>query len=308
MPPVSSQPSASDVPPPSRSGGDPELTPPITVIENQKKWRLVDLRELHAYRDLLRFLVWRNIRVRYAQSVIGVGWAIVQPVVSMVLFTIIFGRLAKLSSDGAPYALFSFTALVPWTYFSNAVTDGVNSLVTNANMLRKVYFPRVLLPFASIVAKLLDFAIALVMLFLLMLAYGTQPNWWGLLLLPALVVLMVVAAAGVSMWLTALAVQYRDVKHALGFAIQLLMYATPVVFATSLIPETYPLGGFEIYPRLLFALNPMVGVIEGFRSVLLGTSAVPWSLVLVSTVSALTLFVSGMLFFRAKEAIFADVA
>ena len=276
----------------------PEVSVVTTVIEPRSGWRLVDWRELRDYRDLFRFLVWREIKVRYAQSAIGIGWAIIQPVFSMIIFTIVFGRLAKVSSDGAPYAVFSFVGLVPWTYFSNALTDGVNCLVTNVNMISKVYFPRMLMPLSAVAAKLLDFGIAMLLLFGLMAWYRVVPTW-GALLIPLFIGLMMLTAAGLGMWLTALAIQYRDVRHAMNFVVQLLMYASPVVYPTSLIPERF---------QLLYAMNPMVGVIEGFRAALLGTRAMPWDLLAVSTASAAVIFVSGTLYFRRKERVFADVA
>jgi lipopolysaccharide transport system permease protein len=279
----------------------------VTVIEPRSGWRLLDLSELVAYRDLFRFLIWRSIKVRYAQSAIGIGWAIIQPLFSMVVFTIIFGKLAKISSDGVPYAVFSFAALVPWTYFSNALTEGVNSLVSNANMLSKIYFPRLLLPLSAVAAKLLDFMIAGLILAGLMAWYGVAPTW-GALLLPALILMMMVTAAGISLWLTAMAVQYRDVKHAMNFVVQILMYAAPVVYPTTLIPTSYAIGGVTINPRLLYALNPMVGVIEGFRAALLGTTAMPWDLLAVGTASTIAIAFSGVLYFRNKERLFADVA
>ena len=225
----------------------------------------MDWKELHEFRDLFRFLVWRSIKVRYAQSAIGVGWAIIQPVFSMLVFTIVFGNLAQIDSEGVPYAIFSFTALVPWTYFSNALTVGTNSLLQNAGMISKVYFPRLILPISAVVAKLVDFSIAMLLLAALMTWFGVVPTQ-GLLVLPLLILLMMISAAGLGMWLTALAIQYRDVKHAMTFVVQLLMYACPVVYATSLIPEQY---------QLFYAINPMVGVIEGFRAALLGTRATP---------------------------------
>lgn len=269
-----------------------------TIIEARSNWRLVDWKELYNYRDLLRFLVWRELKVRYAQSAIGIGWAIIQPVFSMIIFTIIFGRLAKISSDGSPYALFSLAALVPWTYFSNALIDGTNSLVTEANLLKKVYFPRVFMPLSAVFAKLVDFSIAICLLFGLMAYYQVAPNW-GILVLPVLILLMMSTAFGMACWLTAFAIQYRDVKHAMGFVIQLLMYAAPVVYPASLIPERY---------QLLYALNPMVAVIEGFRSALLGTNDMPWTFIAVGMTSSTIITLSGLLYFNRKERIFADVA
>ncbi len=279
----------------------------VTVIQPRSRLQLVDWRELVAYRDLFRFLVWREIKVRYAQSAIGIGWAVIQPLFSMLVFTIVFGKLAKVSSDGVPYAVFSLTALVPWTYFSNALVDGANSLVSNASMLSKVYFPRLLMPLSAVAAKLVDFGIASLMLGVVMLIYGVRPTW-GMVGLPMLVLLMIIAASGMSLWLTALAVQYRDVKHAMNFVVQAMMYCTPVVYPASLVPTAYVLGGININPRLLFALNPMVGVIEGFRSALLGTQPMPWDLLAVGTASAATIAVTGCFYFRSREKIFADVA
>jgi lipopolysaccharide transport system permease protein len=269
-----------------------------TVIEPRSGWRLIDLAELSLYRDLFRFLVWREIKVRYAQSAIGIGWAVIQPAFSVLVFTIVFGTLAGVESDGVPYALFSLAGLVPWTYFSNAVTEGTNSLVANANMISKVYFPRVLLPLSCVAAKLVDFAIAMLLLFGFMVWFQHPPTW-GALLVPLLVLLMMATAAGLGLWLTALAIQYRDVKHAMTFIVQLLMYAAPVVYPTSLIPQRY---------QLLYAVNPMVGVIEGFRAGLLGTQSMPWDWISVSTISAAAIAVSGLVYFRRRERIFADVA
>jgi homopolymeric O-antigen transport system permease protein len=280
-----------------RSAPDDEL-PIVKIIEARRGWRVIDWGELCQYRDLFRFLIWREVKVRYAQSAIGIGWAIIEPVFSMLVFTIIFGQLAKVNSDGAPYAVFSFAALVPWTYFSNALVDGVNCLVSEANMLRKIYFPRMLMPLSAVVAKLVDFGIAMLVLFGLMGWYHVVPTW-NVLLLPLPIILMMVTAAGLGLWLTALAVQYRDVKHAMSFVVRILMYAAPVVYPASLIPERY---------QLVYALNPMVGVIEGFRAALLGTRAMPWNLLAVGTLSAAIIAVLGTLYFRGRERLFADVA
>ena len=280
----------------------------ITIIEPRSGWRVVDWRELVAYRDLFFFLVWRSVKVQYAQSAIGIGWAVIQPLFSMLVFTIIFGRLAQIDSDGAPYAVFSFVALVPWTYFANALTEGSGSLIGNANMLRKVYFPRLILPLSAVFSKLVDFGIAMVLLTAMMAWFGLLPNL-GILMLPYLIVLMMLTAGGMGMWLSALAVQYRDIKHGMTFAVQLLMYAAPVVYAASLIPETYNLfGRIEIWPQYLYAMNPMVGVIEGFRSALLGTRPMPWTFILIGSVTATLIALSGAFYFRSRERLFADVA
>jgi lipopolysaccharide transport system permease protein len=213
---------------------------PITIIEPSLRVAAGRLAGTGRLPRPVPFLVWREIKVRYAQSAIGIGWAVIQPVFSMLIFTIVFGKLAGISSDGAPYALFSLAALVPWTYFSNALVDGANCLVGNANMLSKVYFPRMLMPLAAVAAKLVDFTIAMTLLAGLMLWYGQAPTW-GVLMLPLLILLMILTAAGLGMWLTALAVQYRDVKHAMNFVVQLLMYAAPVVYPASLVPERFQL-------------------------------------------------------------------
>ncbi len=276
----------------------PERLAHVTVIEPRSGWRLVDWKELREYRDLFRFLVWREIKVRYAQSAIGIGWAVIQPVCSMIIFTIIFGRFVGVSSDGVPYAVFNLTGLVLWTYFSNAMTDGVNSLISNINMLTKIYFPRMLMPMSAVAARLVDFCIALCILALLMAWYRIVPTT-GITLLPLFAGLMVFTAAGLAMWLTALAVQYRDVKHAMNFVVQLLMYAAPVVYPASIIPEKY---------QLLYALNPMVGVIEGFRAVMLSTRPIPWDFLAIGSLSAMVILLTGMLYFRRRERLFADVA
>jgi homopolymeric O-antigen transport system permease protein len=270
----------------------------ISVIEPRTGWRMVDWREFLEFRDLYWFLVWRSIKARYAQSALGIGWAVIQPLFSMIVLTVVFGKLARVESDGVPYAVFSFTAVVPWTYFANAVTDGTASLVNNATMISKVYFPRLFLPLGAVVSKLVDFSIASAMLVILLVWYHQVPTV-GVLALPMLVVLMAVTAAGIGMWLAALAVQYRDVQYAVTFMIQLAMYASPVVYPATLVPARY---------QNLYALNPMVGVIEGFRSALLGTRGLPWAFLGIGTVVSLLLFFSGMLYFRRREHVFADVA
>lgn len=270
---------------------------PLTVIEARSGWQLIDWRELWQYRDLFYFLVWRDVKTRYAQSILGVGWAVIQPVFSMVVFTVVFGRLAKIDSDGVPYAIFSYAALVPWTYFAGSLTASGSSLVAASAMLTKVYFPRLVIPIAPVLAKLVDFGIALLILFGLMLWFRIPPTIWALGL-PLLVILMMLTAAGMGMWITALAVQYRDVKYALNFGVQLLMYAAPVVYPASKVPQEF---------RLLYGLNPMAGVIEGFRCALLGTNPMPWDLLAVGALTAVLIAVSGALYFRRMERVFADV-
>ena len=233
-----------------------------------------------------------------AQSALGIGWAVVQPLFSMIIYTIIFGRLTHVESDGVPYAIFSFVALAPWTYFANSVTDGTASLVTNAHLITKVYFPRLVLPLSAVLAKLVDFGITMVLVFALLAFYGIVPNS-GILMLPLLIVLMVITSAGIATWLTALAVQYRDVNYAISFVVQLLMYAAPVIYPARLIPAQY---------RSIYALNPMVGVIEGFRAALLSTHPMPWADLAIGTASALLIALGGVFYFRSREAAFADVA
>jgi lipopolysaccharide transport system permease protein len=268
-----------------------------SVIEPPDRRQWLDWGELWRYRDLLRFLVWRDIKVRYAQSILGIGWAIIQPLFNMIVFTVVFGQLARIDSNGVPYAIFSYTALAPWTYFAAALSESTASLVNASSMISKVYFPRLVIPLTPVIAKLLDFAIAMALLALLMVVFGVRPTVWALAL-PVLVAMMVLAAAGAGMWLTALAVQYRDVKYAVGLVVQLWLYASPVVYPASLVPEQF---------RLLYALNPMVGVIEGFRAALLGTTPMPWDLIGVGCVTTLLLVGSGLLFFRRMEDYFADV-
>jgi lipopolysaccharide transport system permease protein len=232
-----------------------------------------------------------------------VGWAVIQPVMSMVIFSIVFGGLAEIRSDGVPYPLFSLAALVPWTYFSSAVIDSTGGLVKNANMLQKVYFPRLIIPLAAVLGRLVDFVIAFCLLLIMMFAFG----WFftpGVLILPVLILTMMIGAAGMGMWLSALSVQYRDINYGMGFALQLLMYVSPVVYPVSLVAEKAGAYSFIVW---IYALNPMVGVIQGFRSALLGTVPLPWDLIAIGGASALFLAVSGMLYFLNREHLFADV-
>jgi lipopolysaccharide transport system permease protein len=270
----------------------------VTLIEPKPGWQIIDWRELIEYRDLFVFWVLRDIKARYAQSVLGVGWAVIQPVFSMLVFTLVFGKLAKISSDGVPYAIFSLAGLVPWTYFSNCINTATGILIQNNNMISKVYFPRLILPMSGVMGKLLDFGISAVILTVFMFWFQKVPTVW-VWFLPVLIVMMMLAASGVSLWLSALAVQYRDVRHGMTFGIQLIMYAAPVVYPASYIPEAY---------RLWYAINPMVGVIEGFRSALLGTNPMPWDFLAIGAVSAILLSISGALFFKRTERVFADVA
>lgn len=278
--------------------------PPIhqTIIEPPNGWQLVDWRELRDYRDLFYFLVSRDVKVLYKQTVLGFAWAIIRPLFSMVVFTLIFGDLAQVSSDGVPYAIFNYVALVPWLFFSTAFNAAALSLVNNSQMLTKVYFPRLVFPLTAVVAKLVDFAIAFVIIGVLMLWFQIRPTA-SIVFLPLLILLMIATAAGMGLWLSALAVQYRDVKHALPFLTQVMMYAAPVVWPVSLITER-----FGETARLLYGLYPMAGVIEGFRAALLGTQPMPWDLIGMGTITAVVLLLTGLLYFKRMEAIFADVA
>lgn len=272
---------------------------PTLVIEPTGRWPRIDLRELWAYRGLFFFLVWRDVKVRYAQTVLGAGWAILQPVLTMLVFTVIFGRFANIPSDGVPYAVFSLAALVPWTYFSTALSGASNSLVSSTNLITKVYFPRLVIPFAPVLAGLVDFAVALVVLGAVMLFYGIVPGPLALVVVPLLLVGMMLTSAGVGCWLAALNIQYRDVKHVTPFLVQVWMYASPIVYPMSLVPERY---------RAVYALNPMAGIVEGFRAVLLGTGAVAWPTIGMSLAVGAVLFVTGSFYFRRTERVFADVA
>ncbi|MDB4875823.1 MAG: type transporter [Gemmatimonadetes bacterium] len=283
----------------------PAAARPVTRLERSSGWRALDWRELLAYRDLLWFLVRRDVKSLYAQTVIGFGWAILRPLFGMLVFTVVFGSLARIPSDGVPYAVFSFTALVPWTYFSTAMTGATTSLISNAPMLSKVYFPRLIIPLTPVLAALVDFAVATVVLAGLLAAYRIKPTA-AIAMFPVLVVLMCLAAFGIGTWLSALAVRYRDVKHGVQFLAQLLMYAAPVVWPVSLIAEKFGSNARAI--RLIYGLYPMAGVIEGFRASILGTTPMPWDLIGVGAASSIVLAVTGALYFRRMERHFADIA
>ncbi|MGD8458445.1 MAG: ABC transporter permease [Anaerolineales bacterium] len=275
-----------------------EIDPELSVIDAADAGKIFDWQELWRYRDLFYFLVWRDIKTRYSQSVLGIGWAVIRPLFTMVVFTIVFGHLAQVSSDGVPYAIFSYTALVPWTYFSTALTGATGSLINSSSIITKVYFPRLAIPIAPVLAKLVDFCIALLILFGMMLWYKISPTNW-VYTIPFLVLLMMLTAAGAGMWLTALALQYRDINYAISFIVQLLMYAAPVVYPASSVPASL---------KLIYAINPMVGVIEGFRSALLVTNPIPWDFIGIGSISSVIILISGLVYFRRMERIFADVA
>jgi len=269
---------------------------PLVTIEAGKAWAPLNLRSLWEYRELLYFLTWRDIKVRYKQTALGVAWAILQPLLTMLIFTIFFGRLAGVPSDNVPYALFAFAGLLPWTFFANAISNSGNSLVGSANLITKVYFPRVIIPGASVAAGLVDFAIACVILVLLMIYYGVIVTW-TIMLFPILVVLTTLLALAVGMWLSALNVQYRDVRFALPFLIQLWMFVSPVIYPASFVPAKL---------RWVLLLNPMTGIIEGYRSSLFGHS-VNWSALGLSAVTTLVLILYSAYYFRRIESRFADI-
>lgn len=282
-----------------------KISPAEIIIEPRSGWRLIDWRELREYRDLFYFMIWRDIKVLYKQTVLGFAWAVIRPVFSMIVFSVVFGGLASVPSDGVAYPVFSYAALLPWTYFSTAMTKSTASLVASTGMFTKVYFPRLIIPMTPVLAGLVDFAIASTILAGLMAWYGIAPTI-NILFMPLLVFMMVMTAAGVGMWLSALTIQFRDVKHATTFVSQLLMYAAPVVWPASLITEKFPEWGEQI--RIVYGLYPMAGVIEGFRAALLGTTPMPWDLIIVGMISALVVAVSGAFYFRRMERVFADVA
>jgi len=281
------------------------ITKPVikTRIEAKKrKWKLFDLKELIYYKDLFYFFVLRDITVLYKQTILGLLWAIVNPLFQMVIFSIVFGQLAQISSDGIPYPVFSFTAILPFNYFSQSLSGAANSLVGNTSVLTKVYFPRILIPLTPVFSKLADFLIAFLILIIMMVFYQIVPTI-NLVFLPLLILLMILSSMGIGMWLSSLAIQYRDVKFAMGFITTLLMYAAPVVFPASLIAEKF---GYNYY--LLYGLYPMAGVIEGFRSSLLGFTPMPWDLIGMGSISAIIFFITGAYYFNKTERIFADVA
>ena len=255
------------------------------------------LGELWAYRELLYFLIWRDVKVRYKQTALGVAWAVIQPVMTMVVFSVFFGKLAKMPSDGVPYPIFAFAALVPWTLFANGLTMGTNSLVGSSHLIKKVYFPRLIIPTATVLAGVVDFLVALAVLILLMASYGIPPTV-NTLWLPPLLILTVISSLGVSLWLSALNVGYRDIKYVVPFLTQIWMFATPIAYPSSLVPAAW---------QTLHGLNPMVGVVEGFRWALLGTDTKPGIMITVSTVAALLLLLSGAFYFRRMEKTFADI-
>ena len=275
----------------------PETAPVVTVILPSRGWAPLDLRELWRYRELLYFLTWRDIKIRYKQTMLGASWAVLQPLLTMAVFSLFFGKLARVPSDGIPYPIFSYAALVPWTFFSNGLSLSANSLVGSQNLITKIYFPRLAIPTATILSGLIDFALAFLVLLVMMLGYGIVPTW-NVIWLPALVALAFVAALGGALWLSALNVQYRDIRYAVPFLIQFGLLITPIAYPSSLLDDPW---------RTIYAINPMAGVVEGFRWALLGVDTAPGPMNVVSTVAALGLLVSGAFAFRRMERTFADV-
>jgi lipopolysaccharide transport system permease protein len=270
---------------------------PAIVIEPRRSLFSLGLRELWEYRELLYFLAWRDMRARYAQSMIGIGWAVLQPLLTMLVFTVIFSYWAKMPSDGFPYPVFAYTALLPWTYFAKSVERSGVSVVSESGLIQKVYFPRLIIPIAATIGGLVDFGIAFVLLLGMMVWYGILPTW-GVLILPVFVLLTVATALSVSLWLSALYVKYRDVGSTIPLLIQIWMFASPVVYSVSMVPEHW---------RLLYGLNPMVGVIEGFRWALLGKSSPDYEVLIMSAAVIAVLFWGGLIFFKRMEQSFADI-
>jgi lipopolysaccharide transport system permease protein len=270
---------------------------PVIRIEPSKGWVSLKLNELWEYRELLYFLTWRDIKVRYKQTVLGAAWAIIQPFFTMVVFSVFFGRLAKMPSDGIPYPIFSYAALVPWTFFAQGLNQSSNSLVGGARLVKKIYFPRLAMPIATVLSGLVDFTLAFIVLLGMMLAYGIMPTS-NVLWLPLLLLLALVTSLGVGLWLSAMNVQFRDVHYIVPFIVQAWLFITPIAYPSSLLSEPW---------RTLYGLNPMVGVVEGFRWALLGTDTAPGLTVVFSSLVALVLLVSGAFYFRRMEKTFADV-
>ena len=273
-----------------------QKTEEVTIIERRAGWQLIDFKELKKYRDLFYFLVWREIKVLYAQTILGFSWAILQPLIQIIIFTVVFGKVAKLSTDGIPYFLFSSVAIIPWNYMSQAMTQSSQSLIQGQQLLDKVYFPRLLFPLTPVLARLIDFGISVLIIIAVALYYRVVPTW-NLLFLPLFIVLMASIPAGVGLWLSALAIRFRDVKHAMPFVVRMLIYTAPIVYSASSIPETH---------RFIYSLNPIVGVIEGFRSCFLGT-AIPWPFIWPGILTSIILLFGGAFYFKRMEWLFVDV-
>ena len=273
-----------------------EAQVPTIIIRPPRKWVPVDFKELWEYRELLYFFTWRDVKLRYKQTGLGIAWAIIQPLFLMIVFSLFFGGLAQIPSDGVPYPLFSLAALLPWTLFAEGMTRSTISMVSNANIMTKVYFPRLIMPVASIMSPLVDFCVAFGILIIMMAYYGFVPTI-NVIFLPLLVVFAMMTSLAVGLWLSALNVKYRDFQYTVPFLIQIWMFASPVVYPASMVPEQF---------RFLYALNPMTGVIEGFRWALLGTNP-PTTMIFISLGVVIALLVSGVFYFRRMEQYFADI-
>ena len=269
----------------------------LSIIEPKKGWIPIDFKEIWKYRELLYFLTKRDIKVRYKQTVLGGLWAIIQPLFSMLVFTLFFGKLAKVPSDGIPYPIFVYAGLLPWTYFANALSSSANSLIGSQNLVTKVYFPRLIIPASASLAGLLDFFIAMLVLAILMAYYQFLPGT-GILLFPVLVGLTFLCAVGVGLWLSALNVEYRDIRYAIPFLIQIWMFVSPVIYPVSMVEEKY---------QWMLAINPMGGVINAYRATLLGYKPIDWKLLCISAVIIVAMFLGGLYYFRRMEKTFADV-
>jgi lipopolysaccharide transport system permease protein len=269
-----------------------------TRIRPSNGWAALGIRELWEYRELLYFFIWRDIKVRYKQTALGIAWAFIQPLVTMLLFSIFFGRLARVPSDGIPYALFSYTALVPWMLFANGLTQASNSLLANTRLITKVFFPRLTIPIAAVLAAVVDFFLNSFTLLGMAIYFRATPTLAGLLCAPIFVAIALLTALGVGFWFSALNVRYRDVQYALPFAAQCWMFATPIAYPSSLLPTHW---------KAIYAINPMAGVVEGFRWALLGTGPAPGAILFISTAAAIVVFVTGALYFRRMEKSFADI-
>jgi len=268
----------------------------VTVIEPLSPWNVINFKELKEYQDLFLFLVWRDIKVLYAQTILGFSWAILLPLTQIFIFTVIFGKVAKIDTDGIPFFLFSTVGIVPWTFMSQAMTQSSQSLVTGQNMLGKVYFPRLIFPLTPIFSKLVDFGISILIVIFVMFYYRVLPNW-NILWFPVFTLLMISASAGIGILFSAMAIRFRDVKHAMGFIVRMLMFSAPIVYSASKIPQKW---------RLIYSLNPIVGTIEGFRACLLGTP-IPWQYILPGVFTTMIILVIGTFYFKHMERVFVDV-
>jgi lipopolysaccharide transport system permease protein len=269
---------------------------PRIRLQPSEGWRKLNLKEVWQYRELLYFLSWRDVKIRYKQTILGVLWAIVQPLLTMMVFSLFFGKLGKIPSDGIPYPIFAYAALVPWTFFANGLTQSSNSLVQNGNLLKKVYFPRLIVPISSVLSGIVDFLFSFIVLAAMMLAYGVVPTV-NIIWLPLLLLLAFGTALGVGLWLSAMNVQFRDVRYTIPFLTQFWLFATPIAYPSSLLSEPW---------RTVYGVNPMVGVVEGFRWALLGAETAPGPMIMVSVVVTCTLIMSGLYYFRRLERTFAD--